>query len=177
MLTKIAAGAVIAIAAILGFAATRPGTFRVQRTVSIQAPPEKIYPLVSDFHQWASWSPYEKLDPGMKKTYSGPARGAGAVYEWAGNDKAGAGRMEIVDAAAPSAVKIKIDFFKPFEGHNLVDFTMRPQGGATSVTWAMHGPQTFVTKVMTIFVSMDKMLGKEFESGLNNIKAIAENRT
>ena len=137
---NIAIGAGIVIAAILGFAATKPDTFRVERTKRIQAPPERVFALINDFRRWGAWSPYEKLDPAMKKVQSGAASGVGAVYEWAGNRKAGEGRMEIVDASAPSKVRIKLDFYKPFEGHNVAEFTLEARGGTTNVTWAMYGP-------------------------------------
>jgi uncharacterized protein YndB with AHSA1/START domain len=168
---------VILIAAFLGVAAARPNSFRVQRTTTIQAPPDRIFELINDFHRWGSWSPYEKLDPAMKKTYSGAASGKGAVYEWAGNSKAGEGRMEITDTSPGSRVTIKLDFLKPFEGHNTAEFTLEPKGGSTNVTWATFGPQPFVVKVMTIFISMDKLLGKEFEAGLANMKAVAESQS
>jgi uncharacterized protein YndB with AHSA1/START domain len=169
----IAAG--ILLAAILGYAATRPDAFRVQRAKSIQAPPQKVFDLINDFHHWASWSPYEKLDPTMKKTFSGAANGKGAVYAWAGNSKAGEGRMEITDASPGSKVSIKLDFLKPFEGHNTAEFTLESRGEFTNVTWAVFGPVPYVMKVMSMFFSMDKMLGKDFETGLTNMKAIAEN--
>jgi uncharacterized protein YndB with AHSA1/START domain len=165
----------ILLAAILGYAATKPGVFRVQRAKSIQAPPAKIFELINDFHRWVSWSPWEKLDPTMKKTFSGAASGKGAVYAWAGNSKAGEGRMEITDTTPGSKVTIKLDFLKPFEGHNTAEFTLEPKGEFTSVTWAMFGPVPFVMKVMSTFFSMDKMLGRDFEAGLTNMKAIAEN--
>ena len=167
-LNIIAIGAGILIAALLGLAATKPDTFRVQRTKSIQAPPEKLFALVNDFRRWGSWSPYEKLDPAMKRTHSGAANGKGAVYEWAGNGKAGQGRMEVVDTSPPSKVTIKLDFFK---------LTLDAKGGSTNVTWAVHGPQPYFAKVMTIFVRMDSLLGKEFEAGLANMKSIAEEQT
>jgi uncharacterized protein YndB with AHSA1/START domain len=174
MMTTIAIGAGILIAALLGFAATRPATFRVERTANIQASPERIFALIHDFHGWASWSPYEKLDPTMKKTYSGARDGKGAVYEWAGNSKAGEGRMEITDSQPPARVTIKLDFLKPFEGHNTAEFTLTAQGGSTNVTWVVYGPQPYMLKLMTIFVSMDKLLGKEFEAGLENLRVVAE---
>jgi uncharacterized protein YndB with AHSA1/START domain len=164
----------ILLAAILGFAATKPGAFRVERAKSIQAAPERIFDLINDFHRWDSWSPWEKLDPTMKKTFSGAVSGKGAVYEWAGNSKAGQGRMEITDTSPSSKVTIKLDFIKPFEGHNIAEFTLDAQGGSTNVTWAMFGPQAYMAKVMSVFVSMDSMIGKDFEAGLNNMKAIAE---
>jgi hypothetical protein len=159
---------------VLGLAATKPDSFQVQRSASLQAPPEKVIGLIDDFHNWGSWSPWEKLDPAMKKTYSGAGAGAGSVYAWEGNSKVGAGRMEILDVT-PAKVTIKLDFIRPFEGHNVAEFTLAPQGGATQVTWAMHGPTPFISKVMQVFVSMDKLIGGDFERGLANMKAVAEN--
>jgi uncharacterized protein YndB with AHSA1/START domain len=167
---------VVPLAAILIFAATKPDTFRVQRATSIKAPPEKIFPLIADFHGWGAWSPYEKLDPAMKRTYSGAANGKGAVYEWDSDGKAGRGRMEIADTSAPSKVAIKLDFFKPFETHNMVEFTIELKGDTTNVTWAMHGPNLYIGKVMSIFFNMDNMIGKDFETGLANMKALAEQK-
>jgi len=174
MLNTIAIGAGILIAALLGLAATKPGTFRVQRTKSIQAPPERVFALINDFRMWASWSPYENLDPTMRKTHSGAASGKGAVYEWSGKGKAGEGRMEITDTYPPSKITIKLDFLKPFEGHNTAEFTLDSKGESTNVTWAVHGPQSYFAKVMTVFVSMDTLIGKEFEAGLASMKAVAE---
>jgi hypothetical protein len=171
---KILAVVVVLLAAVLIFAATRPDTFRVQRATSIKAPPEKIFPLVNDIHNYGSWSPYEKLDPAMKRTYSGAADGKGAVYEWESNGRAGKGRMEITESIPPSKVTIKLDFIKPFEAHNIVDFTLEGKGDFTNVTWAMHGPNPYIAKVIHIFFSMDSMVGKDFETGLANLKTIAE---
>ncbi|HKO55800.1 MAG TPA: SRPBCC family protein [Thermoanaerobaculia bacterium] len=174
MLKKIAIIIVVVIAILLIWAATRPDTFSVQRSATINAPPEKIFPLINDFHAWPTWSPWEKLDPGMKRTYSGAASGKGSVYAWDGNKDVGSGRMELTDSAAPSKVDIKLDFLRPFEAHNITEFTLQPSGGATTVTWRMHGPQPFFAKLMSIFFSMDKMVGKDFETGLANLKAVAE---
>ncbi|HEV1993956.1 MAG TPA: SRPBCC family protein [Candidatus Acidoferrum sp.] len=124
MLKTIAIVVVVAIAAILGYAMTMPDDFRVQRTTSIKAPPEKIFPLINDLHRWGSWSPWEKMDPEMKRTYSGAAPGKGAAYAWQGNRKVGEGRMEIVDTSPPSKITIKLNFIKPFEGHNTAEFTL-----------------------------------------------------
>jgi uncharacterized protein YndB with AHSA1/START domain len=174
MLKTIAIVVVVLVGALLAFAATKPDTFRVQRAASIKAPPETIFPLINDLHSWGAWSPWEKLDPAMKRTHSGAASGKGAVYEWEGNGEVGAGRMEIVAASPPSAVRIKLDFLKPFEAHNFAEFTLEPRGGATSVTWAMYGPNTYVSKLMSVFFSMDSMVGKSFETGLANLKAATE---
>jgi Polyketide cyclase / dehydrase and lipid transport len=165
---------VVGIAAVLGFAATKPDAFRIQRATSMKAPPEKIFPLINDFHSWASWSPWEKLDPALKRTYSGAASGQGAVYEWEGNKKVGQGRMEILESSPSSKVLIKLDFIKPFEAHNTAEFTLDRQGDSTTVTWIMNGQQPYMFKVMSVFCSMDKMIGKDFETGLANLKSITE---
>lgn len=163
-----------AIAVVLILAATKPDILSVQRVTTVKAPPEKIFPLISDFHQWGSWSPYEHKDPAMKRTYSGATSGKGAVYAWDGNKNVGSGRMEILDASPPSKIVIKLDFFTPFEGHNTAEFTMLPQGDATSVTWLMHGPAPFMSKVMQVFMNMDNMIGKDFEIGLASLKRLTE---
>ncbi len=163
-----------AIAVVLIYAATRPDTFRVERTASIKAPPEKVFPLIADFHNWGQWSPWEKLDPAMKRTLSGATSGKGAAYAWDGNSDVGAGRMEITDATAPTQLAIQLDFARPFEGHSVAEFMLQAQGDATKVTWAMRGPSPYLAKVMGIFCNMDKMIGKDFETGLANMKAVAE---
>ena len=174
MLKKIALAVLAIIFIILGMAAMKPDTFTVKRVVSIKAPPEKIAALVTDFHQWASWSPWEHLDPAMKRTFSGAPAGKGAVYEWEGNKDVGKGRMEILDAATPAKTVIKLDFLKPFESHNTTEFTLVPQGDMTQVSWDMTGPMPFISKIMSVFASMDSMIGKDFEKGLANMKAAAE---
>ena len=165
---------VVLIAAILVYAATMPDDFRVQRTTSIKASPEKIFALINDLHRWDSWSPWEKMDPAMQRTFSGATAGKGAVYAWQGNSKVGEGRMEIADASPPSRVMIKLDFIKPIEGHNTAEFTLDPNGDSTNVTWSMYGPSGYIAKVIGVFASMDKMIGKDFETGLANMKAVAE---
>ena len=174
MLKTIVIAIVVVIAGILGYATTRPDTFSVQRTTTVHAPADKVFALVNDFHRWGEWSPWEKLDPEMKRTFSGTAAGPGSVYEWTGNSKVGAGRMEILQAAPAAKVDIKLDFIKPFEGHNITEFTLAPQGENTQVVWVMHGPAPFVSKLMGVFVSMDSMIGKDFETGLANMKSAAE---
>ena len=164
----------IVIAIVLILAATKPNTFSVQRATTVKAPPERIFPLINDFHQWGSWSPYENKDPAMKRSYSGAADGKGAVYGWEGNKNVGSGRMEILDTSEPSKIVIKLDFFKPFEGHNTAEFTMLPQGDATNLTWLMRGPAPFMSKVMQVFINLDNMIGKDFEIGLANLKRLTE---
>ena len=171
--TVLAVLAVVA-AVVLILAASKPDNFRVERKATVMADPGKVFPCINDFHNWEAWSPFEKIDPNMQKTFSGAASGKGAVYEWKGNNKAGTGRMEILESSAPSKITIKLDFLKPFEGHNTSEFTMAPNGDSTEVTWAMHGPSSFMMKVMHVFISMDKMMGKDFEEGLARLKAIAE---
>lgn len=176
MLVNIVIVAGVLLAGLLVYAATRPGTFRVARMQTIEAPPNRIFDLVGDFHAWSAWSPYEKLDPSMKKTFSGANRGKGAVYAWSGNSKAGEGRMEIVDAVSPSLIRIKLDFMKPFEGHNTAEFTLETKGGTTEITWAMSGPQPYMFKLMSVFLNMDNMIGKEFAAGLAKLKVVAESQ-
>jgi Polyketide cyclase / dehydrase and lipid transport len=163
----------VLLAVILVSAAMKPATFRVTRTRMIHAGPRKIVPLIEDFRAWRSWSPYEQLDPSMKKIYGGAAKGTGAVYQWEGNGKVGVGRMEIIDSS-PSQVRIKLDFIKPFATHNVAEFSLEPKGGSTNVTWVTHGPASYFAKVATTFFSMDRLLGSDFETGLANLKAIAE---
>lgn len=170
----IAAILAIVIAAVLVLAATKPDTLRVQRSIRIDVPPERIFPLIADFHQWLHWSAYEQKDPAMKRTYDGVANGKGAVYAWDGDKNVGSGRMEILEADAPQKIVIKLDFFTPFEGHNTAEFTMLPQGDGTQVTWLMHGPARFVTKLVQVVMNLDNMIGKDFEAGLANLKRIAE---
>jgi hypothetical protein len=170
----IAAVLAIAIAIVLILAATKPNTLRVQRATSIRAPADRIFPMINDFQQWRTWSPYENKDPAMKRTYEGTERGKGAVYAWDGNKNVGSGRMEILEASVPSKITIKLDFFKPFEGHNTAEFTMLPQGDVTNLTWTMVGPAVFMSKLMRVFINLDHMIGRDFEVGLANLKKLAE---
>ena len=174
MLKIIAILVILAVVVVFVLAALKPDHFRVQRSASIDAPPERIFPLINDFHRWGAWSPYEHKDPGMKRTFSGAGSGRCSIYEWAGNSNVGSGRMEIVESSAPSKVAIQLDFLKPFEGHNIATFTMEPAGGATNVTWVMDGPTPFVGKILHVFFNMDRMVGTDFEAGLANLKTAAE---
>ena len=175
-LAVIAVVVAVIVAGILIYATTKPDSFTVKRSASIKAPPDRIFALISDFHGWGAWSPYEKKDPDMKRTFSGAGQGKGAIYEWDGNKNVGTGRMEIIESTAPRKIVIKLDFLKPFEGHNTAEFTMDPQGDNTTVTWAMYGPSSFIFKVMGLFMNMDKMIGKDYEAGLAAMKAAAEKR-
>lgn len=174
ILAVIAAAVVLAVAVVAIYAVTKPDSFSVQRSIAIEAPPEKIFAIISDFHRWGVWSPYENKDPAMKRIYSGAPSGKGAVYEWDGNSQVGQGRMEIIDTAAPNRIAIKLDFIRPFEGHNTAEFTFAPQGDGTTVTWGMSGPARYITKMMGTLFDLDKMIGNDFEAGLANLKAVAE---
>jgi uncharacterized protein YndB with AHSA1/START domain len=174
MLKLIAIVVVALIAVVLALAAARPNEFRVQRSARIKAPPSKIFASLDDFHNWAAWSPWEKLDPAMQRTFSGAPRGPGSIYEWIGNRQVGQGRMEITDSSAPTRLALALHFLKPFEARNTTEFTLAPDGDSTDVTWTMRGSSPFVIKVMGVFVSMDKLVGKDFESGLANLKRVAE---
>jgi uncharacterized protein YndB with AHSA1/START domain len=174
MLKTIAVVVALVVAGILIFAATKPDTFRVERSIGIKAPPEKVYALIDDFKAWPAWSPWEKKDPAMKRTYGPATSGKGAHYAWEGNGDVGQGSMEITNAAAPSKIELKLDFVKPMEGHNTVVFTLVPHGETTQVTWSMQGPTPFIGKIIHVFINMDKMVGGDFETGLANLKAAAE---
>jgi carbon monoxide dehydrogenase subunit G len=164
----------IVIAAVLILAAMQPDNFVVQRSITVQTPPDKIYPFINDFHRWAAWSPFEKLDPAMQRVFSGTEAGKGAIYEWSGDKNAGKGRMEIIDATAPNNISIQLDFSEPFAAHNTTEFTLAPNGETTTVTWAMRGSSPFIAKIMQLFCNMDKMIGPDFEEGLANLKMLAE---
>jgi uncharacterized protein YndB with AHSA1/START domain len=169
----IAVALVAAIAGVLVYAATKPDTFSVERSASIKAPPEKIFALIDDLWSFNQWNPFEKKDPTIKGRYSGPLSGKGAGYAWE-SGQVGTGRMEITDTSPPSKVAMKLDFVKPFEAHNIVEFTLAPKGDSTNVTWAMRGPVPYLAKVMHVFFDMDRMVGKDFEAGLANLKTLAE---
>ena len=162
------------VAAVLLYAATRPNDFVVSRSASIKAPAEAIFPLINDFRRWPSWSPYEKLDPDMKRTLSGGESGKGAAYAWQGNSKAGVGRMEITNSVPSSLVALKLDFEKPFRANNTVDFTLTPSGEDTTVSWAMRGGRPFIAKLMGLFMNFDTLIGRDFEAGLANLKRAVE---
>lgn len=174
ILLAIAGVLAVAVVGVLVAASTQPDVFRLQRSASIKAPPEKIFALINDFRSFGSWSPYEKLDPAMKRSYTGAAGGKGAIYAWESEGKAGIGRMEITESSPPSRIAINLDFTKPFEAHNIVEFTLEPRGADTIVTWAMRGPTPFLGKVMHVFVNFDRMVGTDFETGLANLKGLAE---
>jgi uncharacterized protein YndB with AHSA1/START domain len=164
----------VALAGLLLYATTKPDVFRVQRSITINAPPEKIFPLIDDFREWPAWSPYEKKDPAMKRTYGALSRGKDAVYEWEGDGNVGSGRITIIEVARPSLVRLDLDMIKPFAAHNIIEFTLEPKGSATTVTWMMNGAVPYPAKIMHIFFDVDAMVGKDFEAGLANLKRLTE---
>jgi len=164
----------IAIAA-LAYTSTQPDAFRVERMTSINAAPDAIFPLLDDFRRWPEWSPWEGKDPAMKRTFTGAPAGTGAVYAWRGNRKVGAGRMEIIETSPPLRLAIALHFLKPFEARNTAEFHLEPAGPATRVVWAMHGRANPVVKAMGLFMNMDQMVGRDFETGLANLKRVSEN--
>ena len=174
MLSTIVIVIVVLVAALLLYAATRPDSFRIQRSATMRSPPDRVFALIDSLKAWGQWSPWEKMDPALKRTFSGPDSGTGAIYEWQGNNKVGQGRMEILESNPTSRVLIKLDFLKPFEAHNTAEFTLTPEGDSTRVDWAMYGPSPFMSKLMGVFMNMDKMIGKDFEAGLANLKSIVE---
>jgi ribosome-associated toxin RatA of RatAB toxin-antitoxin module len=162
----------LAFVAVLSIAATRPPAYHVERSVSTAAPPQQVFDLINDLHRFPEWSPWQKLDPNMKVTYEGPATGAGASYSWEG--KAGVGRMTTTEATPHRSITQKLEILKPFKSEASVRFTIEPEGDGSRVTWAMDGNYDFVSKVMCLFVSMDSMLGKDFETGLANLRQVTE---
>jgi len=164
----------VGVAGLVGYAvATQPDTFRVQRAETIAAPPEKLVGILSDLRRGAEWSPYEKKDRAMKKTFSGPASGPGSKLEWDGNSDVGAGSLTVTEVT-PANIKLKLEMIRPMNANNIVEYTFAPKGNATDMTWAMHGPMPLISKVMCVFVDLDKMLGADMERGLKDLKALAE---
>jgi len=174
MLRKLLAIVAGLIAVILALAMTKPDTFQVRRTATYKALPDSIWPYLDDFHNWPAWSPWEKMDTAMTRTYSGAPSGVGAVYAWSGNKKVGTGQMKITAAEPAASLTIALDFQSPFEAHNTTVFALTPTGDSTTVSWTMTGPNTFVSKLMSVFVSMDKMVGPDFEAGLANLRTVVE---
>lgn len=176
MLKKIAIGLGVIIALILILASMQPNTFHVERKIVVNASPAKVFAQFNDFHKWTAWSPWEKKDPAMKRTFEGAKSGKGSVYVWDGNSQVGAGRMEIVDEVAASKIDVKLDFLRPMVGHDTATYTFVKAGKTTEVTWAMDGQVPFVGKIFHLFMNMDKMIGSDFETGLANVKAVVEKK-
>ncbi len=174
MLKIIALAIVVVVAAVLIYAATKPDTFRIQRSATINAPEEKIFPLINDLHSFNTWNPYDQKDPNAKGSYSGPASGRGAAYAFDGNKDVGKGNIEITESLPTAKVTMALNMLSPFEAHNIVEFTLEPAGNTTNVTWAIHGPVPYMSKVMCLFFNMDNMVGNDFEKGLSDLKTVAE---
>jgi polyketide cyclase/dehydrase/lipid transport protein len=154
--------------------ATRPPRYHVERSASMAASPGTVYANVADFHRWAAWSPWEKLDPGMKTDFDGPPGGVGASYHWIGNDKVGEGRMTITDATPDQRAVMKLEFLKPWQSTCTTTFSFAPEGQSTRVTWAMDGTNNFMAKAMSLVMNMDKMIGPDFERGLASLRTVSE---
>jgi hypothetical protein len=165
---------VIAVAVVVGIAALQPNKFSVTRSTYIAAAPAAVFPLVNDLRRWEDWSPWEKIDPAMKKSYAGPAAGKGAVASWAGNYEVGEGKMTITKVQAPNRIDMHLEFFKPMKATNLTEFTFLPDGQGTRATWTMSGQSTLLSKVICLFMNMDRMVGSQFEKGLAHLKVLAE---
>ena len=174
MLKIIAVIVVVAVGSVLIAASTRPDNFRVQRSASIKASPEKIFPYINDLKAFNAWNPFNRKDPNIKGSYSGAASGPGAAYAFEGNGEVGRGRIEITDSRPASEVRMNLHMLSPMEGHNVVEFALHLKGDSTSVTWAIQGPMPYISKVLSLFCDMDAMIGKEFENGLAELKTIAE---
>ena len=164
----------ILIIALLAIAASRQNTFSLSRSADIKAPPEKIFPHLNDFKNWGAWSPWEKMDPDLKRSFSGSASGKGAHYSWVGNKKVGEGNMEITRSVPSSNIELNLNFLKPFKASNVTEFKITPKGNMSNVNWEMRGPLNLMMKVMHMFMNMDSMVGKDFEAGLANLKSIVE---
>jgi uncharacterized protein YndB with AHSA1/START domain len=174
MVFRVVALLVLVVLVILVIATFRSGAIEILRSRSIQAPPEKVFAWIDDFHNWKQWAPQDVEDPAMKRTFSGPEHGLGAASEWSGSGNSGKGRMWIVESEPPKNIAIKVDFVKPFAAHNVNEFTLESAGASTLVTWKMHGTNAYFMKVMGIFVNLDKVMGGHFERGLDNLKIVCE---
>lgn len=174
MFKKIGIGLAVVLALLVVLIATRPATFRVERSVTIQAPAEVVFAHINDFHQWEKWSPWEKLDPDQKRTFEGAPSGQGAIYRWAGNDRVGEGRMTVSESKPNERIALKLEFLKPHSYTSNVDFSFKPTADSVNVVWAMSGDCSFVAKAMSLFTSMDQMIGPDFEKGLVELKNSSE---
>ena len=172
---KVLTTLLILVLVLIAFVSSRPASFHIERSTTIVAAPEAVFPHLTDFHRWAAWSPWEKLDPQMKTTFSGAESGVGAVYEWSGSDQVGQGRMTVLEAVPNSRVAIKLEFIKPFTATNACTFTLTPDVSGTRVTWGMDGTNNFVAKAFSLFMNMDKTVGGDFDRGLASLKGVVEN--
>jgi carbon monoxide dehydrogenase subunit G len=174
MVKKIGIGVLILIVAVIALIATRPGSFHVERSGQVDAPPEAVFSILNDFQHWHEWSPYDKRDPNLKSTVSEPSAGPGALYTWTGNDDVGEGRMTLVESKPGELVSMNLEFIRPFAATNQVSFKLTPAEGGTKVTWSLDGKNNFIAKAMSLLMDMDKMIGKDFEQGLVNLNSVAQ---
>ena len=177
LLTYILIGVGLLIAGFIVLVSMQPADFRVGRTAKMSASPSTVFAQVNDFHNWPAWSPWEKLDPNMKRTHEGASSGAGAVYSWTGNNKVGEGRMTMTDSQPNEMIRIKLEFIRPFKSTNTTEFTFKPEGNQTLVTWNMLGHKSFMMKAFCMFMNMDKLVGGDFEKGLGNLKGVVEGKS
>ena len=166
MLIKILIALAVIVVVLVSIVALQPSDFRVARSATISAPPPAVFAQVNDFHKWEAWNPWGKIDPAMKQTYEGAPAGVGAIYTWVGNKNVGEGRMTLTESRPSNLIRIKLEFFKPFAGTNIAEFTFKPEGNQTAVTWSMAGKNNFMAKAIHLFMNMDKMIGGQFETGL-----------
>ncbi len=176
MLSMVAIGVVVLLIVLAIVIATRPDTFRVERSIVVNAPADLVFPYVNDFHQWTQWSPFENLDPNLKRTYTGAPAGVGAEYGWSGNNKAGEGSMVIKESVPAQRIALDLRFTRPFKQTNLTEFTFKPTSEGVQVKWAMSGKNNVMGKAMSLVMNMDKFLGREFNKGLGNLKTVSESQ-
>jgi hypothetical protein len=174
MLKKILIALAVIVIVFTVIVVLQPSQFRVTRSATLSAPAPAVFAQVNDFHKWEAWSPWAKLDPAAKNSFEGPSAGIGAIFKWSGNKEVGEGSMTITESRPSELIRIKLDFAKPFEATNTTEFTFKPEGNQTVVTWSMFGTNNFIAKAFCLFNSMDKMVGGQFEKGLASMKSIAE---
>ena len=174
MLGKILIALVVIVVGLVAVIALQPARYRVSRSTAVAAPAAVLFAQVNDFHKWTAWSPWEHIDPAMNRTYEGPPAGAGARYAWAGNREVGEGRMTIVESHPSDRIQVRLEFVKPFAGTSVAEFTFRPDGDRTLVTWSMTGDKNFIAKAIHLVMSMDRMIGDQFDKGLAAMKTVAE---
>jgi len=174
MIWKILIALVVIVVGLVGVITLQPARYRVSRSTTIAAPAPVVFAQVNDFHKWSAWSPWEKIDPAMKRTYEGPPAGVGASYAWVGSREVGEGRMTIVESRPSDLIQVKLEFVKPFAGTSVAEFTFKPDGERTLVTWSMTGDKNFIAKAIHLVMSMDRMIGDQFDKGLAAMKTVAE---
>jgi hypothetical protein len=174
MFLKVLIALVVVVAAFAAFVALQPSEYRIARSATIAAPAPEVFAQVNDFHKWEAWSPWVKLDPNAKTTFEGASAGEGAIFTWAGNREIGEGRMSLTQTRPVELIRIRLDFVQPMAGTSTAEFTFKPEGDRTAVTWAMFGQNNFVSRAICLFMNQDKMLGGYFEKGLENLRAVAE---